>query len=314
MYFIAGLILLITIWALIEQNLLMTTKYLITSQKLPREFADTSFIVLSDLHNHSFGTNNRRLIKKIKALSPDFIIVAGDMINKMEKCTPSNAFVLLEKLAKEYQIYYAYGNHEQYIELICKGEYASSGTIQKEKTNQITGNEFKSNKKPHKDESSSTWVEYLKRLKNSGVIFLDNKSIIQTKNSSKIRISGVTIAKQYYGKGDTAAFPTGYLQSLLGNKEANLFQLLVAHNPLYFKEYVNWGADLIISGHLHGGLVRLPFFHGMLSPQIRFFPKYDAGRFKEKDKEMIVSRGLGSHSVMFRLFNPPELVYVKLKK
>jgi len=105
-----------------------------------------------------------------------------------------------------------------------------------------------------------------------------------------------------------------YLERLLGKKEDNIFQLLIAHNPIYFKEYINWGADLTISGHLHGGLVRLPFLRGMLSPQVKFFPRYDAGRFEENGKEMIVSRGLGSHSIMFRLFNPPELVYIRLKK
>jgi len=294
MYFIAGLILIITLWALIEQNLLMTTKYLITSTKLQKEFAKTSFIVLSDLHNHSFGKNNKRLLAKINKLSPDFIIVAGDMINKRQKCIPSNAFLLLQTLAKRYQIYYAFGNHEQYIE-----------QIHKEKL-QLPIESI--------DESNSTWVEYIERLTSSGIVFLDNESIIMTKDNSKIRISGVTVELEYYGNGSASKLQAEYLERLLGKKEDNIFQLLIAHNPIYFKEYINWGADLTISGHLHGGLVRLPFLRGMLSPQVKFFPRYDAGRFEENGKEMIVSRGLGSHSIMFRLFNPPELVYIRLKK
>jgi len=294
MYFIAGLILIIFLWALIEQNLLMTTKYLITSTKLQREFAKTSFIVLSDLHNHSFGKNNKRLLAKISKLSPDFIIVAGDMINKRQKCIPSNAFLLLQTLAKRYPIYYAFGNHEQYIEQIYKEKL------------QLPIESI--------DESNSTWVEYKEQLTNSGIVFLDNESIIMTKDNSKIRISGVTVELEYYSKGSASKLQVEYLERLLGKKEDNIFQLLIAHNPVFFKEYINWGADLTISGHLHGGLVRLPFLRGMLSPQVRFFPRYDAGRFAENGKEMIVSRGMGSHSIMFRLFNPPELVYVRLKK
>jgi len=184
MYFIAGLILIITLWALIEQNLLMTTKYLITSTKLQKEFAKTSFIVLSDLHNHSFGKNNKRLLAKINKLSPDFIIVAGDMINKRQKCIPSNAFLLLQTLAKRYQIYYAFGNHEQYIE-----------QIHKEKL-QLPIESI--------DESNSTWVEYIERLTSSGIVFLDNESIIMTKDNSKIRISGVTVELEYYGNGSAS--------------------------------------------------------------------------------------------------------------
>jgi predicted MPP superfamily phosphohydrolase len=102
-----------------------------------------------------------------------------------------------------------------------------------------------------------------------------------------------------------------YLPSLIGESSREDYQLLIAHNPLYIKNYAEWGADLVLSGHLHGGMMRLPGIGGVLSPQAKFFPKYDAGQYHYQKSQLIVSRGLGSHSIMPRIFNIPELVYVK---
>lgn len=292
MYFLIVVIILI-LWTQIEQRLLIIKKYFIASTKLGREFSGTSMVVLSDLHNHTFGRNNRRLLSKIDQLSPDFILVAGDMINKEQGYIPSNGYLLLQNLAKKYKVYYALGNHEQRA-IWDKNEYPD--------------------KENNTEKVNSTWVEFVRCLEKSGVIFLDNKSIILPGKKNSIRILGVSIDQEFYAKGKTKVMPNGYLQQLLGSESSDAYQILLAHNPLYYKEYAEWGADLIISGHIHGGLVRLPFLGGLLSPQVRFFPKYHSGRYTRYGKEMIVSRGLGSHSIMFRLFNPPELVYIKLKK
>jgi predicted MPP superfamily phosphohydrolase len=308
MYFTVGLIFMITLWGLIEQKLLMTTKYYFTSEKLGRDFAGTSFLVLSDLHNHSFGKKNQRLIAKIDQLSPDYILVAGDMINKRQSSIPSNAFSLLENLSKRYPIYYALGNHEQYILQNDMDFYKEEDTHSLDASANLESSE-----KPFGEKGHYAWGEYLKQLQHAGVHFLDNQSCFIKKKNSKLYISGLTIDGEYYGKGKTQDMSKDYINSQLGKCKTDTFQLLIAHNPLYFKEYTNWGADLTISGHLHGGLVRLGKI-GLLSPQVRFFPKYDAGRFHDHGKDMIVSRGLGSHSIMFRLFNPPELIYIQLKK
>ncbi|MDI9509764.1 MAG: hypothetical protein QM217_08140, partial [Bacillota bacterium] len=82
---------------------------------------------------------------------------------------------------------------------------------------------------------------------------------------------------------------------------------------VYFKSYISWGADLVLSGHIHGGLIRIPFIGGLISPQIKLFPKYDGGLYVENDQYMVVSRGLGSHSFMPRILNPPEIILVSLK-
>lgn len=298
---ILGIIIIIFLWSLIEQKLLVTSKYTIKTRKLPIHLNNTRFVLLADLHNRTFGKMNERLIKQIEALTPEFIIVAGDMINKKEACYPSHAFTLLEQLSKKYKIYYAYGNHEQRLEL-----------MQEQLQTKHTPNTGTQNTK-NNDFLYSTWIEYKSRLINSGVIFLDNDNIQFTKKGCTLSISGVSIERKFFERNQHHDMEDEYLLEILGKSDVQNYQLLIAHNPVYFKEYAKWGADLTLSGHLHGGMVRLPGIGGLISPQAKFFPKYQKGTFEENDQYMVVSRGLGSHSVMPRLFNIPELISVELK-
>ena len=87
----------------------------------------------------------------------------------------------------------------------------------------------------------------------------------------------------------------------------------MAHSPIYFNTYTKWEADLTLSGHLHGGIMRLPFVGGVIGPDFFIFPKYSGGLYKDNGKSMIVSCGAGMHTVNLRIFNPPELTLVELK-
>ncbi|HWT75169.1 MAG TPA: metallophosphoesterase [Mobilitalea sp.] len=289
-YIVLGIIFIFVIWALIEQKQLVTTKYIVTSDKLPKVFDGIHFVVLADLHNYKFGDNNDRLVKRIEQLSPEFLIIAGDMINKRTSCYPSNAFSLLNQLSKKYKIFYAYGNHEQRMEemLLENKELASQDIY-------------------------TSWTEYKKILINQGVSFLDNKSTAYIKNKEKLIITGISIERKFFERNNFPAMEEDYLNTILGKRYEGKYQVLIAHNPMYFTNYAKWGADLTISGHLHGGMVRLPGVGGVISPQVKLFPKYNAGNFSENGQQMIVSRGLGSHSYMPRLFNAPEIVTVTLK-
>lgn len=330
MYLIAiavGLIMLLILWSRIELQFLTTTEYKISSKKLGSDFHDMKFVVLSDLHNHSLGKNNRRLIEKIDSISPDFILIAGDMVTKRQFCVPSNAFTLLKILSNKYNIYYGYGNHEQYFEQLLDG-------LQEANLNE---EEIVKRKNLY-----STWVEFKKRLRSYGIVFLNNDHISLTSGnsnrnsgrsqsrkdkSSKLLISGLSLDMTYYARSNHKGQASNdisadkkpksaqeFLTATIGKKEDDTYQILIAHNPVYFEDYVAWGADLILSGHLHGGLVRLPFLGGLISPSVKLFPKYDAGRFTKDGKTMIISRGLGTHSNMPRFFNPPELIIVHLSR
>lgn len=292
------------LWTAAEQKLLATTRYIVMSEKLPKTFDHTSFVILADLHNNNFGMNNERLISKIEKLKPEFIVMAGDIINKGSKCSPSNALTLMEQLAANYKIFYAYGNHEQRLNGLNTNN--DEDKIKQQAVSHAINNNTE------QKHLFSSWTEYKNKLTKLGVIFLDNKSTFFIKNGEKLRITGVSIDKKFFEHTRKPAMEKGYLNTLIGNSKDADYQILIAHNPVYFKEYIGWGADLILSGHLHGGLVRLPGIGGMVSPQVSLFPKYDAGIFSENGHQMVVSRGLGSHSIMPRIFNAPEIVSVTL--
>ena len=121
-----------------------------------------------------------------------------------------------------------------------------------------------------------------------------------------------------------------YIESLLGKCDKDYYNILLAHNPDYFKNYSNYGSDLILSDHVHGGLIRLPFIGGIAHPGVRFFPKYSDGIYNEFGKRsgykhsqydsdlgivrLIVSFGVGFHTLPLRLFNPGELIFVTFKE
>ena len=69
---------------------------------------------------------------------------------------------------------------------------------------------------------------------------------------------------------------------------------------------------MTVSGHLHGGIIRIPGIGGVISPQARLFPKYDAGHFQKDGRDLVVSRGLGTHTINIRIFNPAELSVIHL--
>jgi predicted MPP superfamily phosphohydrolase len=99
----------------------------------------------------------------------------------------------------------------------------------------------------------------------------------------------------------------------LGEADLTKFNLLLTHSPTNFEIYKSWGADLILSGHVHGGMIRVPFVGAVFSPDEGFMPKYSAGKYRLEDSILIVSRGLGRGSRGFRLFNRPNLVEITLK-
>jgi predicted MPP superfamily phosphohydrolase len=163
----------------------------------------------------------------------------------------------------------------------------------------------------HKPESFDKYKETLEKL---GVHFLINEAINMYRNDDKVTITGLHIDSEYYQKLPAPIMKTEYLRKIVGIPDNQCYNILIAHNPVYFNNYLEWGADLILSGHLHGGMVRLPGLGGIVSPQYKFFPRYDAGRFEESGKTMLVSRGLGTHTIKIRMFNRPELMIVTLER
>ncbi|TCL59967.1 hypothetical protein EDD76_103158 [Kineothrix alysoides] len=252
-------------------------EYVICSEKVLKK---SRIVLLSDLHNKCFGHKNEDLIKAVEEASPDFILVAGDMVTAAEKKTKYEEIVeFLGCLASKYPVFYANGNHEYRI-------------------------------KTYKEAYDDLYEEYKEKLIKCGIRLLENDKVYLS--DINVEICGLEIEKKYYKRFRQTPMEEGYIDRLFGKNTDGAFRLLIAHNPDYFKEYVKWGADLTVAGHVHGGVMRLPWLGGVISPMVRFFPKYDGGLFMEDDSVMVVSRGLGMHTIPVRIFNPGELIVIDL--
>ncbi len=128
-----------------------------------------------------------------------------------------------------------------------------------------------------------------------------------------IRLTGLDLDLDYFAHFRIRKMADGYLRRTLPDVDQGKCNILIAHNPDYFEDYAGWGAQLVLSGHVHGGIMRLPFVGGVIAPSYKFFPKYDGGVFRSGRSVMLLGRGLGSHTLPFRFFNPAELYEVVLK-
>ena len=152
-------------------------------------------------------------------------------------------------------------------------------------------------------------------LEKLGAKFLNNERVIITRDSDKISLSGISDSASLTGKKISKHINNA--METLGKTE--LYDILLFHRANLFEFLEGGGFDLVLSGHMHGGQVRLPVIGGVASPKSSimsdsklFRPKYFAGAYTYSDMTMIVSRGLGNPMLLPRLFNPPEMVVVTL--
>lgn len=259
-----------------ENNKFKITRYHLSAEKASKDF---TMVVMADLHNYSYGENNCRLLDAITKENPDAIMIAGDMIEANRKADGSPTMQFLTALHEKYPVYYGLGNHERRI-------------------------------LDRREEFDKQYQELSDFCKRTGICLLENRHICLV--DYNIAIYGLDLEREYFRKVIKKSFSKEHLEELLGRITESEFNLLLAHNPEHFEEYAEWGADLVLSGHVHGGMIRIPFLGGVISPQLKLFPKYDGGEYSHGEKKMILSRGLGNHSIHIRLFNRAELLVVKL--
>jgi len=219
-----------------------------------------------------------KMAETAKKANPDIIVMTGDMISTNSKSF-DNFYSLAKEVSKEYITYYIMGNHE----------------LRMPKTQQ---------------------TKILENLKKFGIKILDNKSINIEKNDEYIKLYGFHQPVSTYknilkGNFDTS-FTLKNMEKIFPYIDNTNFNILLSHSPFDFDVLEKWGADLVLSGHVHGGLIRLPFLGGFLSPERSFFPKYDSGEYCIGDSKMIVSRGLGNGTINIRVFNNPEICVITL--
>ena len=151
-------------------------------------------------------------------------------------------------------------------------------------------------------------------IRKYGVNILENKyEQIKVKNSNII-IAGID-------DPDVAIYekPNFNLLREMNNNFIQLedntaFKILLAHRPELIEEYKKFSFDLVLSGHSHGGQVRIPFIlNGVYAPNQGWFPKYAGGMYKHESLRHIVSRGVSFNPRLPRIFNPPEVVIINIK-
>ena len=162
--------------------------------------------------------------------------------------------------------------------------------------------------KLYREDYGDAYERYIGELTNMGIHVLDNDSV----SEGRFVITGLSIERKYYKRFQKTVMEKEYLPSVIGKPNKEKYHILLAHNPEYFEEYAEWGPDLVVAGHVHGGIMRLPVLGGVISPKLVLFPKYDGGVFEKEDTTMVLSRGLGMHTLPVRIFNPGELVVIHL--
>jgi len=258
-----------------QNNDIVITRHNYINSKLSNNFEGFKILHISDLHNKNF---HGRLINKIKGISPDIIVITGDLIDR-RKTNVDIAVKFVREIIEIAPVYYVTGNHEQL---------------------------------------SENYNELEKELKNLHVVIMDNYYTKINYNGSKIGLAGIADPaiiqneKTYFPENNKT-----YMRNTLKELTQNLktdFNILLSHRPEQYEIYKEFKIDMVFSGHAHGGQIRIPFFKGILSPNQGFFPKYSEGIHREGMTSMFVSRGLGNSLFPFRIFNRPELIVVILSK
>lgn len=256
-----------------QNNSIVISKYEYKNSDIPFEFNDFNIVQISDLHNKVFGKKQSKLLEKVKDLSPDIIVVTGDMIDR-RRYNLENAMYFIEETIKIAPVYYVSGNHEAW---------------------------------------SEKYSEIKKRLIDTGAYVLDDETVKINKDNSSINILGLSdpafITSSYIDETNTSNME----ECLNSYSKIEGFKILLSHRPELLDLYSKNDIDLVFSGHAHGGQVRIPFLGGIIAPNQGFFPKYTSGSYNSNKTTMFVSRGLGNSLFPLRVFNRPEIISVTLE-
>ena len=144
----------------------------------------------------------------------------------------------------------------------------------------------------------------------AGVTVLRMSSGVLTVRGQRIALCGVPDPYEmvFSGAPDTEE----QLRQALEDVDSADFTVLLAHRPELLAKYAQFPVDLVVSGHAHGGQVRIPgVLNGLYAPNQGWFPKLAGGAYTQDGTTLIVSRGLAVRTRLPRIFNRPEVVRVR---
>ena len=261
---------------IISNNCLKTSDYTVDLKEISE--GNIKLVLLADLHGKSFGKNNSLLIKKISQQKPDIICMCGDFADASgDSFNEASLTDLISELSKTAPVYFSLGNHDiSYL-------------------------------KNHED--------FIDNLTSSGCTVLENNYTDIRINGVKIRIGGMFGYAFGYDKNSDGTENQAF-SFLKDFTDTNLPAILLCHRPdsfIYGNARELWDIDLILSGHTHGGLWRLPFIGGVFAPEQGFNPQYDYGKFEFDKFTMIITSGFDGYKNIPRMFNIPEIAVINLK-
>ena len=277
---ILAFVLIITIATTIFSNVcIKISEYTINLSGLS---GSAKVVVISDLHGKEFGRDNRRLLAKISEQKPDAIFVVGDMLNDADAENGfSKTTKLLTDLSDIAPVYFSYGNQEK--------EY--SGDI-------IDG--------------------FVDTITENGIIVLDDSFVDCEIGGQKIRIGGTMGHAFPFGRTMEEFESSDEYIFLKDMEKTDLPTIVLAHMPdtfIFNGAHNYWSnIDLVVSGHTHGGVVRLPFAGGLYAPMQGLFPEYDYGFFMLGEKmQLVITSGLSGYKFVPRFLNLPEICVLNLE-
>jgi predicted MPP superfamily phosphohydrolase len=271
---IVAIVLLLGVFFYWQNNSIEVSRYDYSNSKVPSDFVGFKIVHISDLHNKMFGKNQVKLLSEVESLSPNIIVITGDLIDR-RKFDLEKAMCFIDGAMKIAPIYYVSGNHEAW---------------------------------------SGNYSDIRRNLVASGVTVLDDESVEITINDGSIELLGLSDPGFYNGSITKDMNVDNVDVYLNGWSEADGFKILLSHRPELFELYCDNNIDLTFAGHAHGGQFRIPFIGAIFAPDQGFLPEFTSGGYAKDSSTMFVSRGLGNSIIPIRIFNRPEIIAVTLNQ
>ena len=257
---------------------LIVKTYAVATGKRPAGSRPVSILMISDLHGTDGHNRAYEILRAAEKMRPDFAVTCGDMMNAFPDFELTGILRFYKSLTGICPVFGTNGNHETKMRI----RTVTFGRI---------------------------YAEYAEELRRLGVAYLNNAHASILLDRTKFTVYGYEAPLDKYRR---FTFPRLYeydLREALGPYDDTAYNILLSHNPRFAKRYFAWGADLTLSGHFHGGLVRFGR-QALVSPYGFPLPRYGYGMYHKHDKTLIVTSGAGDHSVPVRIGNPHEIVQI----
>lgn len=248
----------------------------IRDEKIPAAFDGFVLCQVSDVHNEARGEGNAALLRALREAAPDLICITGDFLDS-RRTDLDFALELAGQLAEIAPAVYVTGNHEARLKDLSALEagLAARGV-------QVLRDD---------------WTPLARGGEEIALLGLDDPGFAAGEDWTLSEGLDQTQAR---------------LSALLA-QAGDRFSLVLSHRPELLPAYAEAGADLVLSGHAHGGQVRLPGIGGLFAPGQGILPRLTSGVYARGETRLVVSRGLGNSAFPLRVFNPPEIVTVTLR-